>query len=108
MRNLLNANEIIFYAKANENAWESIEQSTAFTIFQRIDFYEFCEKTTLATIKIDLPKLIEKLNLNAKRFADELFKYGYDIFMAELGQVGKKEQYFLTKVGFAKANKFNA
>lgn len=103
---LLNISDILFYAKANENAWSSIEESTAFTIYKDIDFYEFCEQTTLATIKIDLPTLIEKLNLNAKIFADELFKYGYDIFVAELGSIGQKEQFFLTKVNFAKATKF--
>jgi len=98
----LNHKDIILYSKANENAWTSIEQSTAFTIYKDIDFYEFCEKTTLATIKIDLPLLIEKLGLNAKAFADELFKYGYDIFIAELG---KAEQYFLTKLAFTKTAK---
>ena len=83
MKQPLHINEIITYAKLNENAWANIEQSTAFTIYKQIDFYEFCEKTTLATIKIDLPKLIEKLNLNAKVFADEMFKYGYDIFVTK-------------------------
>ena len=96
----LNHKNIILYAKANEGAWLSIEQSTAFQIYKDIDFYEFCEKTTLATVKIDLPKLIEKLNLNAKKFADELFKYGYDIFV-------DRQNYFLTKVNFTRANKFN-
>jgi len=78
---LLNMKDIVTYAKLNENAWSSIEQSTAYLIYQRIDFFEFCEKLTLSTIKIDIPYLIEKLNLNAKKFADELFKYGYDIFI---------------------------
>ena len=97
---LFNINDIIFYAKANSDAWSSIEESTAFLLYKDIDFYEFCEKTTLATISIDLPKLIEELGLNAKRFADEMFKYGYDILIAG------NEQYFLTKVGFANANKY--
>ena len=94
-----NIDDISFYAKANENAWQSIEQSTAFLLFQRIDFYEFCEKTILATIKIDLPKLIEKLDLNAKRFADEMFKYGYDIFV-------DGQNFYLTKIAFANASKY--
>jgi len=96
----LNIDDIIFYAKGNESVWSNIEESAAFTIYKDIDFYEFCEKTTLATVKIDLPKLIEKLNLNAKKFADELFKYGYDIFV-------DRQNYFLTKVNFTRANKFN-
>lgn len=99
MKQPLHINTIITYAKLNENTWSCLEQSTAFTVYKQIDFYEFCEKTTLATIKIDLPKLIEKLNLNAKVFADEMFKYGYDIFV-------DGQNYYLTKIGFATAKKY--
>jgi|GEM_PF-3741620 len=97
---LLSTDNIIFYAKANTDTWTCIEEATAFTIYKDIDYYEFCENTTLATVEIDLPKLIEKLNLNAKKFADEMFKYDYDIMVAE-------PQYFLTKIAFANANRFN-
>ena len=74
----LNHRKIIFTA-LNNSAFDTIEEKTAFTINQSIDLYEFMTKQPLRLYQIDLPLLVNELQLNVKKFVDQIYQYGFDI-----------------------------
>ena len=79
MRNgRLNHSDIIFCSKMN-TAFDTVEEETAFTIHNCIDFYEFCEKKKQPQYQIDLPLLVNELRLNVRLFANQMYKYGFEI-----------------------------
>ena len=79
MRNgRLNHRNIIFYSE-NNTAFHTKEEETAFTIYKDIDFYEFHEKNPPKQYQIDLPLLVNELGLDVRVFANEIYKYGFNI-----------------------------
>ena len=74
----LNHNDIIFCSKMN-TAFDTVEEETAFTIQNCINFYEFCEKKRQPQYQIDLPLLVNELRLNVRVFANLIHKYGFEI-----------------------------
>ena len=63
----------------NNSAFDTIEEKTAFTIYQSIELYEFTTKQPLRLYQIDLPLLVNELQLDVKKFVDQIYKYGFDI-----------------------------
>jgi hypothetical protein len=98
----LNHKRICECAKMNDNddQFDTIEKLTAWAIWQDIDFYSFTKKETIATIEINLPYILQALNLNAKAFADEMGEFGYDIVITKgVGRYADKNkmQFFLQR-----------
>ena len=74
----LNHRDIIFYSK-NNTAFQTPEEETAFTIYKTIDMYEFHAENPPKQYQIDLPLLVNELELTVRKFANEMYKYGFEI-----------------------------